>query len=506
MSKWKKLFFRHIDKLVYLVLLLWVIWVAFGAFLDLFAEPEMVTQARDAVHQQPKSAYKDSIQFKFVERYKTAHQWRPSMDKLSRNVFYIYEKVNLNRERERYEKMLKEHEPYMVELIDKKKIDIFPGSDIVEEAPDSMIGPPTDLKAVEKSVTSITIQWKDPTYVNMAKMSHCEIQRRKFEEGMKDEEGWAYLMTEKKRPGDPDIRLQKYPIWTDPDKKEEVKEEDATEESTGGFRMFSSAEDSAGEGAGATAADAEIKEERNPEWKRYVHTDINLDPNTTYQYRVQVVGKRIEGIENAGAPIVGAFSKPIAVKTEKGQGVRFVEYNPGYKFGDRVSPPYVKLKVSKLYSPPWPSPRIFQFYEHKITLAEDENKRVGKVVRRYKITDEEGRSVYVKRVQGSDEFFYIGDRHGTTEEDLKQMQKESAYKSFAIDLDFTTPWLADRVDEEIIEEKTVTQRLENGKLVDVEDVKKKYRYFLVLTNADDSTITTRIELERDNLERRLILR
>ena len=124
------------------------------------------------------------------------------------------------------------------------------------------------------------------------------------------------------------------------------------------------------------------------------------------------------------------------------------------------------------------------------------------MVHRYKIVDSEGNPVMVDKIRT--EYVYVGGPGVPTAAQLPPVS--ASVKPYRTDMDFSTNWLADRVEEGVTKKKVVERTFDPGtgsfkeKPVD----KEEYRYFLHMVDKNDKELQTAVELERESYEKSLI--
>jgi hypothetical protein len=173
------------------------------------------------------------------------------------------------------------------------------------------------------------------------------------------------------------------------------------------------------------------------------------------------------------------------------------------KDGSFVSPDKVYVKISNLFTPPWSPVRYFVSYEHKNILPGLEGKnRLGKEERYFPVLTEDGTPVYIDGRK--ENFLYVSEERSAEEVKTIKESGEVKWKPYKIRKDFTTEWLAVKVEEEVVEEIVVHTKFNAfGKKEKTETPVKKYRYFLTIKN-EKNQVENRLELERDDHSARLM--
>jgi hypothetical protein len=232
--------------------------------------------------------------------------------------------------------------------------------------------------------------------------------------------------------------------------------------------------------------------------------DFNLKAGAKYEYRVKAVGTELKTNEE----VEGDWSETLMAMTKEDKGISFDKYVPGLrdkkgklveKDGKIISPDKVYVMISKQFTPPWSPKKYFINYSLRSVIPS----KIGRVVKNYRIKTEEGQTVYKDYKQN---FMYVGGGKPSGGEysptDIKNRDKK--WKEYKISRDFNTDWFADKVDE-VVEVQNIVQQVPgpDGELIQKTVEKKKYRYFLVVTDQKTKT-KEKFELKRTSYDKSLL--
>lgn len=485
-----KLLVKFGDKVLFGIIVLWVLVSLFSVIQMLLEEPEVSDKIASAIEKaktiSPPPKVED-LEVDVVEKVEEDLGWplgeleqkRPSL-RFRRDI------INPSELQDEYVKLLEEHTHTFFGKGDGSgdKHCVFPGCPEEEKAPPVYLGAPSEFKVDEVTVMTISLSWKGPVDFKDAKLKHCILQR-----GQKNEAGdiqWSDVLDEE---GELRIILPTY------GEDEGVVASAGDGEAASGFLLPTVVEEK-----------EEDKEENDAKEKvaHFRFLDFNLDPGTEYIYRTKAIGV---SVRDGGEAVEGiVWTKPLVAGTEEDQGMGFIRLIPGIRDregnlktradGSYVSPDKAYVRVTKLFDPPWSPQRFFIHYEHRNIIPKDEKEnRIGEEVRRFKVKTEDGNNVYIDRRK--ENFLYVNESR--TADDVKAMveREKGNWKIYTILQDFSTPWVAVSIEEKIVEEKDVVTRYDNqGRALTVSNTGKKYRYFLNIENSD-SKEKRRLELERD---------
>jgi hypothetical protein len=491
----KKLLVKFGDKVLCVLVLGWVIFQAIGAI----AAWQGGSDIQVEIHRDLEVAKKASpvpviepLVLEYVKRYERSIEWSFSFDQSSPSVHYRRDQVDVNVLQEKYDEKWVSHDHNLHDIESGGKACVFPGCTFTEKPPEIYLGLSEDLKVEEATVMTVKISWSGVIDLQDADPKYCVVQK-----AVKGKDGvlslWADVLDED------GVVLR---VYGRSEGEEDTQASEGQAAIPAGFQLPGMASPVV-----TKDVDAEVVA-AGP--KTFSYLDFNLDPSTEYMYRVKSIGlslrdgKVIEGLN---------WTKPVAAMTERDQGLRFTRYIPGLrdedgqlkkrKDGSVVSMDKVYVKVSKLFNPPWSPMRYFISYEHRnIIPGESSSWAVGKMERRYSVPTETEEPVYIDAKK--ENFLFPTEGKDLASIKLEMESSTTKWRKYQVQMDFSTEWLAKDVVEEVEEEVVVTTRYNAmGKEETVEEPIKKYRYFLLI-ESKDTKAEVRLELERDDLETRIL--
>ena len=491
----KKLLVKFGDKVACALILAWVTFQVIGALGAWKGESEIETQIQRDLEVAKKAAPAPEIEplaLTYVKDYESSTAWPFSFDSSVPSVHYRRDKVDVNVLQEKYESLLADHGEHLLHEVESGgKACVFPGCPYLEKAPDVFLGVPEELKLDEATVMTVKISWLGVKALRDAELKYCVVQKRK--KGKDDVfSPWAEVLHE-------DGAVLK--VYGRTGGSQEDAESQDNPAIPAGFQL---------PGMNNVALERVEEEVIAVGPKSFSFLDFNLDPSTEYQYRVKGMGVSLRD----GTVVEGLdWTKPVTATTGEDQGLRFTRFVPGLRAkdgqlqkksdGSIVSPDKVYVTISKLFTPPWSPVRYFISYEHRNIIPGDPSSwAVGKLERRFSVSTENGEPVYIDSKK--ENFLYPTKEKDLAAVKLEMESSSTKWLSYKVQMDFSTEWLAKEVVEEIEEEVVVTTKYNaKGKEESVEEPIKKYRYFLVVENKDTKAVV-RLELERDDLETRLL--
>ncbi len=492
----------------------------------------------------------------FARQYVEKKRWNVNRRVWPRSIFYLREDINFEADNQMYKLALQQHDHLMLDTADGKARCVFPGCKEFIDVNSDYIGPCQELESKGSSIMSISLAWKGPASIGRGTLvQYCVVERRYFKAGQSLQDGWLDVVDENKEPvmvspghevkadagrggvqgggdeqdqfvwgedlGGPNTvgnsesdgqnptrgqvkgpeasqmtkeltRVKVTPaealaLLTNADEAIEPQQAEKKRIFQKRLRTIGMDEDKARSILSAMLGQAATVTAEAAKNDGYRLTDVGLDADMVYEYRVRAVG-----VNDKGMPARGEWSKVLKVKTEKDQGARFVSYMPPAIVGGVVkSPARVTVKLSKLYSPSWTEGRWFIYYDNRDIIPGDSTHNVvGGLRQLYGIDGPEGYPVLIDAVKK--ELMLGGADYRNKLSNTLKIHRE--------DVDFSTPWLADRVEEQVDTEPSVVNKVDpqTGQLYSETIEKKKYRYFLILkdTSNKDADKELRLELER----------
>ncbi len=583
----RKFLLLHLDKVLCGVVGALTLVVIFSSIYDLSATPDAVVKADQASeraekHIEPPPPFPP---FDLLPRFKETRAWNIKAPGAGRNLSYMQETQPIEEPKKKYEEALKAHEHIYFTVAGgaegAKRVCAFPGCPNEEPVEKDHIGVCSGFKSSEQTVTTLALEWDDPADLSQnVAIQYCMLERRKFKEDQKPEDGWVDVAD---RQGNP-IRVRGGTAVQD---AEGGLDHAATPKPEGGFQMpqapagggfqmpmpggmpgmppefgmpppglkppkpfqppkalpkplapgekkdpdvekihpelsrlslsahqaielLQSKEESEGKRElkkrlrsielsedKALAALEKLKKEDEGaapiQQNHYKVVDFNLDANTEYDYRVRAVGT------GSQSEIKGAWTPALKIKTKEDKGLRFTSYAAAIHTGDKVvSPERVTLVISKLFDPHWPPfMKYFIQFEHPSIVPGDKDQgRVGRQAVKHRIKDKDGDNVLWDSLNKE---FITKETPGYSSP-VKPPPNKKNIDYYREDVDFTTKWLADHIEERTAEEKVVVKRIneKTGQYEEVPETKIQYRYFLILKDKENPKTQMEVELERRN--------
>jgi len=538
----KKLAFAWGDKVVLGLFVLWTLFEMAIALSEMGGTPTLLLDAekiRVAVEQSNPVA-PEPRSYDFSKKFDQQNAWDLKDHPQQRKSLYFVDRVvNKSEKQEQYVKKLKDHKHHFIDSLDGSggKVCVFPGCDGVIQPPDELIALPVNFKVVEAGVMKIELSWDEPTDNIKARLAHFELQKKKG-----DEKEWQTILAEDGTPLKIGLQFtQSEPVFEGmiPELKGLPNMSNGLNNGLPPEAFFKGEffpEEFGFEGFGfppppnaiptkpkvkvapkqtvkTTKVEGDKKGEVVEEEKekaQFTYLDFNLDPNTKYSYRIKSFGISGVDMKLIESP---EWSEVLEAKTKEDKSVRFTKYIPGLRDkngqlvkkpdGSVVSPDKVYVTVSKLFTPPWTPQRYFIEYEHKgIIPGIDGSDGIGKEVTNYDLKTEDGYEVYINTRESS--FLYAYPPKITEEQVKVELENNKVWKRFRVTQDFSLPWRAIGVDEEIKKEEVVKSSIDaTGKKVEKIEINETYHYFLNMVNRVTQE-KDRVELERDNPNVRIL--
>jgi len=488
-----KLLVRFGDKIIAGLILLFVLYQLVLGLQRWMAEPELTESVKKAIQRSEKSSPKpkvEALEFSLYDDLQEKLKWDENLIKEpKRPLRYKSVVIDVTVLQKEYQKLRDDHEHLFVETDDGagKKHCAFPGCPEQVAPPPVYIGAPIELALGAVGVMSVEFTWKEPSEFKDAAVQYCVVQRTVVEKDTEDEAL----------------------VWSDV-----LDEEGAIKKIFGGSPVQESEEGDESSGfvlPEDVAVEESLEEKVVTEDKVYSFLDFNLDPSSEYAYRIRAIGESLPPREKL--VIEGEWSGVIRAMTKEDQGVGFVRYLPGlrdaegnYKMGSNgepMSPDKVYVRVRKLFDPPWSNQRYFVEYLHRnIVPGKDGLAAVGKMDPRYRVKTEDGNKVYIDKKE--ENFLFVSEDRTVAQLDAEVAANKKNWKEYKLAQDFTTPWVAVEVIEEVVEEMDkVTKYNAQGESTVVTSEDKIYRYFLVLKGSEGNLERLELEREAEDLNKRL---
>ena len=488
------------DKAICALVIIWVIWQSIAALTAIQSDHKVfreVNKSKEAALRSSPSPVMDNAPNNIHEKIKQDSQWNFEAATRRPSLSYLAQKVDFNALQKEYDAKLANHVCEMVDMAGTGgKVCLFPGCSKQTIQPDVSIGTPGPLKCLDVSAMTVELSWEGVSDLKDATPLYCILQRGVISSG-NNSIAWITLL-------DSDGSPKKIIGRSAGELSEQVNTTSPTTLPSG-FQLPVGVVVSA-----ETTTIAKTVLEKIEEKPTYRFLDYNLEPNTKYSYRAKAVGasKRDNSIVEGNS-----WTEVLEVKTKEDQGVGFVRFLPGLRNkegqlvkkadGSMVSPDKVYVRVTKLFTPPWSPVRYFINYEHRnISIGQEGQDTVGRMVNNYAIVSSDGSPVYIDSKK--EKFLFVSPT--LTLDALKQqvdLNKDN-WKPYLMEVNFKTSWKALRVDEEIVGDKIMkTKYNAKGQVENVEESIKKYRYFLILENLETKS-NLRLELEREDLTKRLL--
>ena len=495
-----KILIKFGDKALCGLVVLWVIWQVVVGLAAINNDPAVAVQVKKsqqtAISSNP-SPVVDSASSNIHEKILQNLQWKFDAATRRPSLSFVTQKVDVNILQKEYDAKLVSH---VCEMVDNPSVAggkacLFPGCEKQVLQPDVSIGCPGALKCLDVSAMTVELTWEGVADLKEVTPMYCVVQRKIMSSGNGESMPWVTIV---ESDGSPKKVIGRLPgDLADPASV-------ASSTLPSGFQL------PVGVVGNADSTVAKTVVEKVEDKPVYRFLDYNLEPNTSYSYRVKAVGmsKRDNTIVDGLV-----WTAPIVVRTKEDQGVGFVRFIPGLRNkegqlvkkadGSIVSPDKVYVRVTKLFTPPWSPVRYFINYEHRnIALGQEGQDRIGRIVNNYAIVSSDGSPVYIDSKK--EKFLSVSP---TLSLDALKQQVElnkDNWKPYLMEVNFSTSWKALRVEEEIISDKIMkTKYNAKGQIENVEESIKKYRYFLILENLETKS-NLRLELEREDLTKRLL--
>jgi hypothetical protein len=494
-----KLFVKFGDKILSGLILFWVLWQMALGLSALKNEPEIVSQVKNAealaLNANP-APQVPAVESKLSAAIAQNRRWDFAFELTRPSVNYMAQKVDVTVLQKEYESKKTAHVCEMVEspVGDGTQVCIFPGCAKIVAQKEVYIGTPRDLACEEVSVMTAELTWKGVSELRDVTPSYCLVQRRLTNYG--NDSPWITVLDET---GARKKVIGKFPHET------LAESEQPANALPSGFQL------PVGVIAITPKDETVVKGPQEDEsTKVFRFLDYNLEPKTSYSYRVKAVGLSVRDASEVESV---NWTEPLIVETKEDQGVGFVRFIPGLRDkegqlrkksdGSFISPDKAYVRITKLFNPPWSPIRYFIHYEHRNVVPGEENlASLGKKVHNYPITTSDGSPVYIDAKK--ENFLHVSE---TLSLDALTKQVESEkdnWKPYYMEVDFTTDWKALKVEEDVVEDKLVKSKYNSkGEVENKEEIIKKYRYFLVVENLETHS-KMRLELERDDLTKRLL--
>lgn len=538
----KKLAFTWGDKVLLILFLGWALVEIALALSEMGGTPVVIDDAKAAIERVEASSPPppEGKDYKLREAFDEERSWTLDAQELSRESLYFERRtVDKSEKQKAYAKLLGTHEHEFVLSPDGTgaKLCIFPGCREAVAEPDVLIGLPVDFKLVEATIMTVELSWNNPVDYIKSRLTHFILEKKK--EGDKE---WEAILDEEGEPLKIGLKFTQSQPMFEGDAPELLGVPPEMLKGAGPEGFFPGdffPGEFGGEFEGAFGFPPEMMEPKKAAPKKrvavkrpersttssmrdegddsivreetdFTYLDYNLDPNTTYMYRIKAYGlslKDMAEIESEG------WAKEVVARTKEDKNVRFTKYIPGLRNkkgelvkkadGSFVSPDKVYVSVSKLFDPPWSPQRYFIEYEHKgIIPGLEGSDGVGKEVSAFSLFTEAGHPVYIDRKD--ENFLYVHSEVSEEQVKAELDANKKNWKRYRVKQDFTLPWKVSVVREEVKEEKIVKDAFgPTGKKIEKVEVNKTYHYFLDMVNRVTKEKES-VELERDNPQIRIL--
>lgn len=536
----KKILALYGDKLLFILFLVYALYVIIVSVAEISIESKEIKDANKIIAdlEKQKNPPPKNVEAIFLKEFnKNKSEW-PKERKLSRSVFFKDVTFDFDSLLNKYLASKKEHqhEFYEVPVILNEEnylMCIFPGCSEKKLATDANLANVEKIEEHYVTPMAVVIKWAVPEH-KMVEVTHSVVRKRKYNKNLTAEQDWEMVKGHddellKLMPGGKELTAA---VEKEQEKEMTIADLDKT--------LLQSITYKGGDGAEILNSKAKkdvVSFKMNAGLDRhsqpvpgepgvenldntFVLRDRDVEPGIEYEYQVMVIAKRVRAVNEEevekkenGEEVADkevdekelvmktAWSPIIRVKTLGVERIKFLGYYASVVPGQ---PDRIRVEINNVYDPPWKGNKYIISYSYSNIMVGAKGKNnIGILVKSYSLEAENGNPVLYN--QHTQEFIYVGDEKGTGEKEYKDAyEKKNIWKKLRPNIDFTTPWLADKVREDV--EKLVTKTKvfnpKTGGYDIIDKIKMQYRYFLVMKHKKTGEIKE-LELKRDKLDRKL---